>query len=265
MGLPGTLRVFDRLRVFLVTPRIMQKNMTVALTVLALLTAVFWAMTLWSLFHMEQPLVRLMMPMTSAWTPSEVFAVWTMWSVMMAAMMLPSTAPMIATHSRVSAAKGGTQDTVFFALGYLVVWTSFSLVAAGLQWGLQGMSLLSHMLVLKSDGFAGMLLILAGIIQWSPLKDMCLTMCRTPVGFFTTHWRPGRSGALTMGIRHGAFCVGCCWALMALLFVFGVMNLVAIGLLTAVVAAEKLLPHGEKIAKAGGVVLIAWGAYLLVA
>ncbi|MCR9088449.1 MAG: DUF2182 domain-containing protein [Rhodobacteraceae bacterium] len=230
---------------------------------LVLLSAVFWVPLVWSIRNMDQPLVQLMMPMTAAWSVGEAAAVWTMWAVMMGAMMLPSAIPMVLAHRRIAGQKGLRGDSVLFVGGYLAVWSVFSIAATGLQWALQGSGHLTRMLAIDTTWIAGIILFLAGASQWTPLKHVCLNTCRTPIGFFATEWRDGPYGAFCMGLHHGAFCVGCCWALMALLFVFGVMNLLAIGVLACLVAAEKLLPRGETIAHIGGIVLMIWGAWLI--
>jgi predicted metal-binding membrane protein len=230
---------------------------------LALMALAFWVPVVWSVAHMGHPVVQLMMPMSTAWTLPQAAAVLLMWAVMMGAMMLPSTLPMVLAYRRISASRGRPQDGLIFVAGYLVVWCGFSLAATALQWGLQGLGLLTGMLVLKNVTVAGLVLIVAGLSQWTPLKARCLTTCRTPIGFFATEWRAGRLGAFRMGLRHGALCVGCCWSLMALLFVFGVMNLTAIGLLACVVAAEKLLPRGDLLARIAGGGFVLWGGLLL--
>lgn len=230
---------------------------------LSVLSFLAWAFVVWSASNMDQPLVKLMMPVMASWSLAEAFWVWVMWAVMMGAMMLPSASPMIQAYRRISSQKGIPRESFWFTLAYLLVWTGFCAVATALQWALQSMGVLSHMLVLGNTWFAGGILVVAGIVQWTPFKHACLEKCRTPIGFLVTEWRPGRRGALIMGMRHGAYCIGCCWAVMALLFVFGVMNLVAILLLATFVAAEKLLPGGEFIGNLAGVVFIGWGGWLL--
>ncbi len=223
-----------------------------------------WGLVVWSAMHMAAPVVTLMMPMQSAWTLSEVAAVWMMWAVMMGAMMLPSAVPVVVIHSRVSSARGGEPgaESRWFMAAYLVMWSFFSVAAAGLQWLLQFTGALSRMLVITQGWLACALLIGAGLYQLTPAKFACLQRCRTPIGFFATEWRQGRFGAFRMGVRYGSYCVGCCWALMAVLFVFGAMNLAAILVLTAGIAAEKLLPQGARTGQALGVMLIAWGLLL---
>ncbi len=153
---------------------------------------------------------------------------------------------------------------MFFVSGYVVVWTVFSVIAALAQWVLHRAALLSPAMVSSSKWLGAALLVAAGLFQFTPLKRSCLTHCRAPLEFITTRWRDTRSGALRMGIEHGAFCAGCCWALMALLFVLGVMNIVWIAALTMLVALEKLLPRVGWVSAASGVALLAWAAWVLV-
>ena len=180
-----------------------------------------------------------------------------MWWLMMVAMMLPSAVPAILLYARVRQMRGAdaaiAQTWVFLA-GYLAVWLLFSILAAAAQLLLAGPSM-----AIKNGFAEGALLIAAGAYQLSPLKNACLSRCRSPAQFLSRHWRPGWDGAVRLGILHGADCVGCCWMLMALLFVGGVMNLLWIVGLTLIVAAEKLLPRGEWFGRATGVALVAWG------
>ncbi len=222
-----------------------------------------WIFVVWSATNMDSPVVKLMMPMNYAWSLEEAVLVWMMWAVMMGAMMLPSAAPMIMTYQRLARKDGGSSTSGLFAFAYIVVWLGFSTIASILQWELQALGALSSMLVLNEGWIAGCVMITAGVVQWTPLKDICLKKCRTPIGFLVTEWRPGRRGEFVMGLRHGAFCIGCCWALMALLFVFGVMNLIAIIGLAMLVAIEKLLPWGDRLGKIGGLVMIIWGGRIL--
>lgn len=199
--------------------------------------------------------------------PAEYFAlVFSMWWVMMVAMMLPSAAPMILLYARAAASvdAGPRPATGSFLAGYLVAWSAFSLGATGLQFLMERVDLLTPMLMAsQSRWLSGAVLVSAGIYQLSPVKDVCLRHCRNPAQFLASHYRAGSMGALRMGLAHGAFCVGCCWLLMALLFVGGVMNLAWIALLTLMVAAEKLLPLGRYVAIVSGLVFIAWGAVML--
>ncbi len=202
-----------------------------------------------------------------AWSAGYAVLMVFMWWIMMVAMMLPSAAPMILLYAAVNrkARERGAPfvPTGVFALGYLAAWGVFSLLAVALQWGLERTALLSSMMVGTSIVLGGLLLIAAGAWQLTPLKHACLKHCRSPLHFLSHHWRKGRWGAFRMGAEHGAFCLGCCWFLMGLLFYGGVMNLYWIVGLAAFVLLEKTAPAGHWIGSAAGVGLIAWGGLLL--
>ncbi|MCJ2179301.1 DUF2182 domain-containing protein [Novosphingobium album (ex Hu et al. 2023)] len=202
------------------------------------------------------------------WTASRLLLTFSMWWVMMVAMMLPSAAPMILLYARTAVAGGVTVSpaTGSFLSGYLLVWGLFSFAVAALQMLLEHAGLLAGMdMVSVSRPFSAAVLAAAGLYQLSPVKEVCLRHCRNPAQFLALHYRAGRRGALQMGLRHGAFCAGCCWLLMALLFVGGVMNLVWIAFLTLLVAAEKMLPVGRWIAVAGGILCLVGSGYLFLA
>jgi len=185
-----------------------------------------------------------------------------MWWVMMVAMMIPAASPAILLYAHVHRHSGGVESappTAAFLAGYLACWLGFALIAGGLQsWLVPPMSM-----ALASRAAAAGLLIAAGLYQMSPFKAACLSHCRSPASFLSRHYRPGSVGAFRLGVLHGAYCVGCCWLLMTLLFVGGVMNLIWIVGLSLLVAAEKLLPWGSWISKIAGIAMIAWGAVLL--
>jgi predicted metal-binding membrane protein len=209
---------------------------------------------------------------SGTWTPSYWLISFVMWAVMMVAMMLPSTSPMVLLYASVmrqSERKGEIADASLriaaFAGGYLSLWILFSLFAVAAQFALEQLAAMSAMMMLRSPAAAGALLIAAGVYQLTPLKDACLAHCRVPASFLAAHWRPGISGAWRMGVTHGAYCVGCCLALMLLLFVGGVMNLIWIAGLTLFVLAEKFLPQGRRLSVPTGVLLIVAGAALVVA
>lgn len=205
------------------------------------------------------------MPAAAAWSASHFALSFAMWWVMMVAMMLPSAAPTILLHVRAATGVGAPPETGWFLGGYLLVWGLFSLSAAALQTLFQQAGLMAGMdLALASAPFSGALLIGAGLYQLSPLKDMCLSQCRNPARFLSRYYEPGSFGALRMGVIHGAFCAGCCWLLMALLFVGGLMNLAWIAFLTLLVAAEKLLPGGQRIAVGAGILCLVWGGWILI-
>jgi len=208
------------------------------------------------------------MPAAHPWTMARFGLTFSMWWIMMVAMMLPSAAPTILLYTKAAAGdrRAGRPATESFLLGYLLSWGGFSLFATLLQMVLERSGLLVQMhMTLNSHRLSAGVLIAAGLYQLSPLKETCLRHCRSPAHFLTRHYRAGASGALRMGIIHGSYCVGCCWLLMALLFVGGVMNLVWIALLTLLVAGEKLLPLGRSFATVAGLGCIAWGAYILIA
>ena len=207
---------------------------------------------------MHSPAAQLMMPM-SAWSLANWLAVFIMWSVMMAAMMLPSATPMVLSFAALNRRRNEGARTLLFVAAYLALWTAFGGAAAATQWALQSIGWLSPMIVSKSSVLSGVLLLIAGVFQFSRLKHSCLRACRSPLGFLMGDWRDGLWGAWHMGIRHGLSCLGCCWALMALLFVGGVMNLLWIAGLAALVAIEKLAPKGEVIAQVLGGVMIGVG------
>jgi predicted metal-binding membrane protein len=170
-----------------------------------------------------------------------------MWAVMMAAMMTPATAPMIVAFATINRRRKERSApyvaTAIFLAGYLLAWTGFSALAAGAQILLQAGGLLDPMMTETSGAVAASLFLVAGLYQWTPLKDICLTRCRSTEGFILSQWRDGPVGAVVMGFRHGLFCIGCCAALMALLFAVSVMDLAWMAALTALVMVEKLLPH----------------------
>ncbi|MGM9486013.1 DUF2182 domain-containing protein [Ideonella sp. YS5] len=222
-----------------------------------------WACLVWMAVDMGHPWVRLTMPATAHWHGSNALAIFAMWSVMMAAMMLPSALPMIVTFAHVSVQAGEQGRARLFVAAYLLVWTVFSAGATALQWGFQALRWVDPMVVSTSPTLDGVLLAIAGIYQFSPLKKMCLARCRTPFGFLMGEWRAGAAGAFRMGIRHGLFCAGCCWAVMVLLFVGGVMNIAWIAALSIVVAVEKMAPRGDRLSLLLGVGLILAGAWKL--
>jgi predicted metal-binding membrane protein len=202
----------------------------------------------------------------AVWTPGYALLMGVMWWVMMIAMMLPSASPMLLLFARVNRAQKVQEapfvPTSVFAAGYLVVWGAFSLVATSLQWGLERLGLLSTMMASTSALFGGVLLMTAGVYQLTPFKHACLRHCRNPFQFVTHHWRTGTLGAFRMGIEHGAFCVACCWFLMSLLLVGGVMNLYWIVGLAILVLLEKTLPTGHWLGAITGGGLILWGGWM---
>jgi predicted metal-binding membrane protein len=214
--------------------------------------------------HQGQGMGAMMQP--TVWTPGYALLMLIMWWVMMMAMMLPSASPMMLLFARVNRmqkAQGAPfVPTLVFAAGYLVAWGIFSLIAVGLQWMLERLGLLSAMLGSTSALLGGIVLILAGLYQFTPLKHACLRHCRSPFQFVTHHWRTGTLGAFRMGIEHGGFCLVCCWFLMALLFVGGIMNLYWIIGIALFVLLEKTVPAGHRLGYATGAGLLLWGAWI---
>jgi predicted metal-binding membrane protein len=188
--------------------------------------------------------------MSPVWDATYLLLLWAMWAVMMTAMMTPSAVPMILLA-------GNAGYAWMVAAGYLSVWAAFSIGATALQWMLGTSSILNPMMEVASPQAGAALLAIAGIYQWTPMKHACLTMCQSPMAFLTRRWQSGPWGAWRMGAAHGVYCVGCCWALMLLLFAGGVMNLTVIVALTLFVAFEKLVPLGAWGARVSGALLLA--------
>jgi predicted metal-binding membrane protein len=211
--------------------------------------------------------MQMAMPRMRVWGAVELFLLFVMWVVMMVAMMVPTAASMILTYAMLNRRQQIHEEpfasTAVFLGGYLVVWTGFSALATLAQWGLHEAALLSPMMVSTSPILGGVLLLSAGIFQWTPWKYACLKHCRSPLGFLMTDWRDGAWGAFWMGLRHGSYCTGCCWFLMALLFVAGVMNLLWVATITAFVLVEKMVPRGDLVGRVAGGVLVLAGIVLL--
>jgi predicted metal-binding membrane protein len=217
---------------------------------------------------MDTDMAGMAMDMPMPWSPFYAALVFVMWFVMMIAMMVPSAAPTVLLFAtirrRQKASVSPSAEAWIFFGGYLLIWAGFSLVAILAQWGLERAGLLSMAMASTSAVLGGVILVAAGLYQFTPVKTACLRYCQSPVLFLSRYWQPGAGGALRMGLRHGSYCLGCCWFLMALLFVSGVMNLVWIAGIALYVACEKLLPLGRTLSRAAGVALGASGAFVLV-
>jgi predicted metal-binding membrane protein len=236
-----------------------------------LVTTLAWAY----LFHLDRQMASAMahdrmmaemgMTMDMPWTMTDVFFTFAMWAVMMVGMMAGTAAPVMLLFAGAHARRGRTRVplvVLMFGLGYAIVWVGFSACAAAAQWALHGAAMLSMTMAASSRPLAGGILTVAGVYQLTPLKRACLTHCRSPLGFLMTSWRDGAIGALRMGVHHGAYCLGCCWALMCVLFVVGVMNLVWVAALTVFVLVEKVGPAGVVVARIAGVGMIVLGAFV---
>jgi predicted metal-binding membrane protein len=260
---------------------VLRRDRAIVLAAVTIITAIAWADLAWLAHDMAMdgmdmtgfrmiPAGRsLMMPASEPWQPIEFGYVFAMWVLMMIGMMTSSVAPMILMYARVGR-QAATQDKPFaasgwFAAGYLLAWTSFSLVATSLQWALERAALLTPMMESASNILGAIVLILAGLYQWTPLKEACLAYCQSPLLFIQQQggFRGDPGGALALGFRHGIYCIGCCWALMALLFVGGVMNLLWIAVLAILILLEKLTPLGRVVARSAGVGFIASGVWML--
>jgi predicted metal-binding membrane protein len=222
-----------------------------------------WLLLLWGAIDMASPVMQLTMPL-SGWSLSNWGAVFAMWVIMMGAMMLPSAAPMVLSFAALNRKGAGRSRTLLFIGAYLALWAAFGGAATILQWGLQSFGWITPMIVSTSVGLSATLLLIAGVFQFSPLKRACLRACRSPLGFLISDWRQGLAGAWHMGVRHGLYCLGCCWALMTLLSVGGAMNLPWIAALASLVAIEKLAPRGQLIAQLLGGAMIGTGIIRLV-
>ena len=202
------------------------------------------------------------------WSALDMSLLIMMWAIMMAGMMLPSALPVIMLVESINKKRQTNglsyTPTFFFTLGYLFTWCFYSLVIAIFQYVLHHIELLNSMMISDNKFFSAALLIIAGIYQFSSFKQRCLSLCRSPLSLIASEWREGILGALSLGIKHGSYCLGCCWFLMALLFVAGVMNLTWILMLTLVVLVEKLVPNGELLSKILGFALVLYGISYLI-
>jgi predicted metal-binding membrane protein len=203
------------------------------------------------------------MPRPGEWTWLDLALTFLMWAVMMAAMMIPSAMPMILLFTAIEQRRGaaGTLSrTSAFVSGYAAIWAGFSVLATLAQWGLHDAAMLASAMGRLVPWAAAAMLALAGLYQFSPWKQTCLRHCSSPLEFLTAHWRPMGDGAVRMGIQHGAYCLGCCWALMLVLFVVGVMSILWVMLIAIAVLLEKLLPMRHRLRMALGAGLLAWSA-----
>jgi predicted metal-binding membrane protein len=206
------------------------------------------------------------MTLDASWTPVDVWFAFLMWVVMMVGMMTPAAAPVVILFAATAAGRHARRIPVTvlaFGLGYFAVWAGFSVSAALAQWALHQTALLSPMMRTANPVLSGGILIAAGAYQWLPVKNACLAHCRSPLGFLMSHWRDGAAGAFRMGARHGAYCLGCCWALMCVLFVAGVMNLVWVAALSGFVLLEKVGPAGTIVARVAGAAMALVGIALI--
>jgi predicted metal-binding membrane protein len=257
-----------------------RRDRAVIVLAIALVTALVWSYLFWLSADMEMggmdmtglrmipSGMGLMMPTAMPWRVMEFGFVFAMWTVMMVGMMTPSAAPMFLMYARVgrqAQARGRPLSaTVWFAIGYFLVWIAFALFATSVQWALERTALLDFTMATTDNVLGGLVFVAAGLYQWTRLNDLCLTECQRPFEFVMRHggYRRDVSGCIALGFRHGAYCVGCCWALMALLLVGGVMNVLWIVLLALLAFLERVTSMGRLIARLAGIVLVAGGAWL---
>jgi len=276
---------------------VLRRDRAIVVIAIVVITVLAWAYILWLAAHMgiaevaaaataEGAMAGMHMPGGSgtmagmdmgaavepafrAWSVADFAFMFTMWAVMMVGMMTPSVAPMVLLYAAVGRNAGASgrplAATGWFVAGYLSAWIAFSLAATGAQWTLTRLALLTPMRESASGIFGGIVLIVAGLYQWSPLKDICLRQCQTPLGFLMSRggFRSDPFAALQLGAEHGAYCVGCCWVLMTLLFVGGIMNVLWIAGLTILILLEKVVPMGRLIPRVAGAVIATGGVFLL--
>lgn len=233
------------------------------------LAALAWAYTVYLGIQHSSMTGSMVMPAMMPWSIADALFMFIMWAVMMFAMMLPSVTPTVMIFGRVRKQREVAgrlfAPTGAFVVGYLLIWVVFSLLATTANWLLHTSGSMSSMMGNVGPQIGGLFLVAAGLFQWTPLKNACLEHCRSPMSFLMQHWREGSSGAVLMGLHHGIYCLGCCWLLMLLLFVLGVMNLPWVAVLTIVVLAEKTMPGGATVSRGLGVFLVCWGSWLIVA
>jgi predicted metal-binding membrane protein len=263
---------------------VLRRDRTIVLSAIVAITALAWAYVLWLAANMDMGMGSsigtsmckttsgmgaMLKPTFRPWSVVDFIYMFVMWAVMMVGMMMPSVTPMVLLYANVGrkAAENGRPlaATAWFVAGYVLAWTAFSLAATVAQWQLSRLALITPMMSSASDLFGGLLLVAAGLYQWLPLKDACLTHCKSPLGFLISRGGFSTSpwGSLRLGAEHGSLCVGCCWVLMALLFVGGVMNLLWIAGLTIFVLLEKIIPTGRLVPRLAGATMAVVGLFLL--
>jgi predicted metal-binding membrane protein len=250
---------------------ILKKDRLIILSGLFLIGILSWLYIIYlyrQMVVMDMNALFFAMPMTPQWTWADFVLLFLMWFVMMVAMMTPSVAPLILIFALVNRQRQQQQNPFvpagYLLSGYFLMWAVFSLAATGLQWFLQQLSLLNPEMETTSKILGALILILAGVFQFTPLKHACLNNCRSPIHFLQRNWKEGKQGAFRMGLENGLYCLGCCWILMILLFVSGIMNLLWIALIALFVLLEKALPSAKPISYLAGAALIAYGLLILV-
>jgi predicted metal-binding membrane protein len=251
---------------------VLKRDRTIVALGLAGIASLSWIYLIymdWGMRHMDVGMEMVIMPSMQHWTAWDLVLVFMMWTVMMVAMMVPAASPVILLIAQINRRRNEQQGpfvaTGQFLLGYLTAWAGFSVLATLAQWGLLTAALVSPMMESTSKPLGAGLLLVAGLFQLSRLKYACLAHCRSPMGFLATEWRPGSWGAFTMGLKHGGYCLGCCWALMGLLFALGVMNLLWVAGISAFVLLEKIAPTAQLVSRLSGLLFIGWAVWIVFA
>jgi len=258
--------------------RVLRRDRAIVAASLALIATMAWAYVVSLALHMgmadvdvaDASMAGMMRPALANWGGSDAVFMFAMWAVMMVAMMTPSVAPMVLVHARVARQALEKEKpfaaTGWFAAGYLLAWIGFAAVATTAQWALERATLLTPAMAASSNILGGAVLIAAGLYQWTPVKDACLAQCQSPFLFLQRHggFRAAIGGSLALGARHGIYCIGCCWALMLLLFVGGIMNVAWIAAIAILVLLEKVTPWGRMLPRAFGSALVLGGVWLTV-
>jgi predicted metal-binding membrane protein len=245
---------------------LLQRQQLLEFFCLAVVILISWAYMLHMGWRISGTGTEITLACMMHWGPGDIAHMFVMWAIMMVAMMFPAATPMILMFTTVNQRRGETQEPIIatglFVLGYFLVWTAYSALAATAQYGLHLSALLTHHLVMTSPFLGGVLLVGAGVFQWTPFRDACMSKCRSPLGFLMAEWREGRLGALIMGLKHGAYCVGCCWLLMLLSFVLGIMNMIWMAMVSVFMMVEKAYPGSQWLSRTAGLILVACGLWI---
>lgn len=258
----------------------MRRDQIVVVTALLVVAALAWGYTIWlaggigqndmpDMPGMDMSGSGMQGAMSGPWTAAHFAFIFAMWAVMMVGMMTPTVTPMVLIYAGVARHAGVGSGAIgpagWFVTGYLSAWTLFAAVAALSQLGLEAIAQLTPMMATRSRTVGGAVLLAAGVYQWLPIKDRCLYNCRSPLSFMQRFggFQPSAAGSIRLGFLHGMYCVGCCWALMALLFVMGVMSLLWIAALMILVLLEKVLPGGRLLSRVTGCAAIVGGAWMI--
>jgi predicted metal-binding membrane protein len=251
--------------------QLLKRDRLIIICGLFIITLLSWLYVIYlynQMVNMDMDALFFAMPMTPVWTATDFILLFLMWVVMMIAMMTPSVAPFTLIFAAINRQRRQQERpfvyTAYLIGGYFLVWAAFSLGATFLQWLLQKISLLNAEMRTTSKIFGSVILIAAGIFQFTPIKQSCLGHCSSPLDFIRRHWKEGKAGAFLMGIKNGFFCVGCCWMLMVLLFFAGIMNLLWVAIISVFVLVEKISPQLKWVSRLAGLILVLYGILFLI-